>query len=787
MRVPIAWLRDYVDLPEDSQAIADRLAQIGFPVESIERRPVLSGIVIGKIATLERHPNADRLLVASIDVGDHKRLSIATAATNVAVDQTIAVATIGAQLPQLKIERRKMRGFESEGMMISAVELGLAADWFEDGILQLNGDAQLGADAVELLQLRDDVLDVEITTNRPDAMAVAGLARELAASYGTALRLPPDLTAAALQADDSDAPRVTLQSKDCLRFVAQRFSNIRVSTSPLWMRVRLALAGQRPINNVVDISNYVMLDVGQPLHFYDAAKIAGNHLIARDAREGERLVTLDGVEHELSPLALVIADDSGAQGLAGLKGGKASEVSEATTSIILEAANFDGARIRRMSAALGLRTEASARHEKTLAPVLTDFGAARAATLLQAEGATAHAPRAVGHAIAPAAPIAFPVGDVKRLLGFELGTDAVAAHLSDLGFFVSALSPEKLSVVPPLWRRDVTASADVVEEIARMAGYDNVPAEIPALAPRDVPSAQYHLERDLARTLAALGYREIVSYSLHGEQARERFVEAGLHGHLPLAEVRNPLSADQRFLRPGLEPGFLDYFARVKEPLKIFEIGHVFEPSDPITERSMLGFAFAAEPLDEPPWRDAHFLRLKGDAETIVRVITGRYPQSEPVQIIGFHPGKTASLLVDGRRIAYIGRIDPRLARAYDLTLPAYVGAIDLDHLPPVVAPRFVAPSRFPSTYRDLALIVSPDVTAQMVEKTIAAAAGPLCKGVRVFDEYRGPQVGAGRKSLAARVTLQRDDATITDAEADAAISQALGALRSELGATVRA
>ncbi len=438
MRTPIAWLREFVDLPADSQAIADRLAEIGFPVEDIVKRPALSGIVIGRIATLERHPNADRLLVAGVDVGNERRLNVATAATNVAVDQTIAVATIGARLPNLTIERRKMRGFESEGMMISADELGLPPEWFEDGILQLNGDARLGVDVVQWLQLSDDVLDVEITTNRPDAMSIFGLARELAAAYRTPLRPPAGMQEVVPGGEDPQGVSVTLKSKDCPRFVAQRFSDVRIGISPLWMRVRLALAGQRPINNVVDISNYVMLEVGQPLHFYDAAKITGRHLIARDAGDKERLTTLDGMQYELSSRDLVIADDAGAQGLAGLKGGQRTEVTEATTSIILEAANFAGARIRRMSAALGLRTEASARHEKGLAPILTDYGATRAANLLADEGATPHPALIFGKPIEAPPSIRFPLGEVKRLLGFELPQGEVEAYLEGLGFSVTS-------------------------------------------------------------------------------------------------------------------------------------------------------------------------------------------------------------------------------------------------------------------------------------------------------------------------------------------------------------
>ncbi|MBV9278041.1 MAG: phenylalanine--tRNA ligase subunit beta, partial [Candidatus Eremiobacteraeota bacterium] len=528
MKVPIGWLRDFVDLPAGTQAIADRLAEIGFPVDEIIKRPALSGIVIGRIATLERHPNADRLLVASVDVGNQRRLNIATAATNVAVDQTIAVATIGAHLPNLTIERRKMRGFESEGMMISADELALPAEWFEDGILQLNGDARLGEDVAQWLQLSDDVLDVDITTNRPDAMSIFGLARELAAAYRTPLRSPSGMQAVLPAGHDPQGVKVSLKSKDCTRFISQRFSAVQIGVAPLWMRVRLALAGQRPINNVVDVSNYVMLEVGQPLHFYDAAKIKGQHLIARDAEVGEPLTTLDGSHYKLSPRDLVIADDAGAQGLAGLKGGQKTEVTDTTTSIVLEAANFTGARIRRMSAALGLRTEASARHEKGLAPILTDFGATRAATLLASEGATPHPALIFGTPIEALPAIRFPLREVNRLLGFELPAHQIEAHLEALGFAVRSHSKDTLEVTPPLWRRDVTVPADIVEEIARMAGYANVPAEFPELAPRDVSSAQYLLERSAARTLAALGYHEIVSYSLHGAGVQEKAHQAGL-------------------------------------------------------------------------------------------------------------------------------------------------------------------------------------------------------------------------------------------------------------------
>lgn len=795
MRVPISWLRQFVDLPDDPQQITDTLALIGFPVDAIERRPALSGIVVGKIIELEKHPNADRLQIGTIDIGLREPLKIATAATNVAAGQIIPVAMIGAQLPHIKIERRKMRGFESEGMMISAEELALAPEWFEDGILQMDSDTLLGEDVVKLFRLTDAVLDVDITTNRPDAMSLIGLARELAARLGKDLRLPAELQSTAVRVTskgvdpdaDPGAPSVVLESKDATRFVVQRFTNVAIGVSPLWMRIRLALAGQRPINNIVDISNYVMLEVGQPLHFYDAAKIAGNRLIARDAIAGEKLTTLDDVGHELAASDLVIADKDAVQGFAGLKGGKSSEVTAATTSIVLEAANYVGPRIRRMSAAHGFRTDASTRHEKTLAPVLTDLGAARAAGLLIREGATAHAPHAFGADIEQSPAIDFPVRDVKRLLGFELGVATILKHLKALGFDAREESGERLEVVPPLWRRDVAIPADIVEEIARMAGYDNVPSIIPLIAPHDIPSRAFNLERDLASTLRGLGYHEIISYSLHGPQVREKFARAGVEPSAQSVEVLNPLSEDQKYLRYALGPGMLQYFSGKTEPFKIFEIGHIFPKVDGhMEEIPVVGFAFTAAPLGEPEWQDSHFLKLKGDAEAMILETTGRHAEVTPDKRTGMHPGKTAVLMVDGKEVTYIGQADPRITHVYDIRLPLYFASMYLERLPDAVVKQFIPPSRFPSTSRDLALVVHLDVTATSVEQTIERAIGTLCKSARVFDEYRGKQVGDAKKSLATRVVLQREDTTITDAQADAAIAKALAVLQADLGATLR-
>ena len=784
MRVPISWLREYVDLPEDAQTIADRLATLGFPVAEIIRRPRVTGVVVGRIVTLEKHPNADKLQVGSIDVGTEKRLTIATAATNVAAGQTIAVATIGAKLPEITIGPRKMRGIDSEGMMISADELALPGEWFEDGIMQLDAATPLGANPVELFGLNDDVLDVEVTSNRVDAMAIIGLARELAASYGVPLRLPSFENPAVDK--DPTPPTVSIDSPDCTRFVAQRFAGITVAAAPAWLRVRLALCGQRPINNLVDVSNYVMFETGQPLHFYDETHVAERHFVVRDARAGEKLTTLDGAERTLEPRDLVIADDRRALGLAGVMGGLDSEVTEATRAIILEAANFNGARVRRMSAALAVRTEASSRHEKNLAPALADIGAARAAQLMIELGADAYAPAVYGAPLEAAAPIDLTRREIARLLGLELSDEQIARHLELLGCAVASTNGV-MHVTPPAWRRDLTIAADLAEEVARMEGYDAIEAVEPAIPSHAIPSAQYDLEERVASTLAGLAYHEVVSYALQGTTILNHVARSGLQPSHTIVDVLNPLTEEQRVLRWALGPGLFEHFAKLDRPYRAFELGHVFSVDDGvIREEPALAFGFTAEPLDEPAWRDTHFLRLKGDCEALLREVAGIAVETTRDIRSGFHPGKSAVAMWQGREVAAFGKIDPRLSKAFDVRLPLYMCNIYLDSIPEYQRPRYRPPSRFPSTYRDLAVVLDLDVDADRVSDVVRKAIGPLCTAVHVFDEYRGPQVGEGRKSVAVRATMQRFDTTITDAEADEANARAIRALREELGGTIR-
>jgi phenylalanyl-tRNA synthetase beta chain len=781
MRVPISWLRDYVVLPHDAGEIVSRLATLGFPVDAVETRPAITGVVVGKIAKIEKHPNADRLVVCTIDIGANRTLTIATAATNVAEGQVIPVATIGAKLPELTIEPRKMRGIASEGMLCSAGELALEADWFEDGIMQLDPDLALGSNVVEMLGLGDPVLDVDVTPNRVDAMSMLGLARELAASFGVPLREPSTDIAVSGASDDV---RVTLETVDARRYVTQRVGNLTVRPAPAWMRVRLALAGQRPINNLVDISNFVMLETGQPLHFFDFEKIANAHIIVRDAKPGESITTLDGTQRALDPTAMLIADEHQPTGLAGLMGGQVSEVSDSTREIVIESANFSGPRVRRMSVKLALRSEASTRNEKNLPLALTDLGAARAAVLLAAEGGTVRAPKPFGAQLAAAAPIVLPKSDVQRLLGFSLDDAAVTRALASLGFAVED-SGATFAVIAPAWRSDIAIPADLVEEIARVVGYDRLESAMPVVGAQPLSSEIFDRDNDLATLLCGLGYRECMTLALQPAAIAER--DRSLGFEIPdVAEIMNPLSDDQRYLRYGLIHAHLAMVARDRlRPYRTFEIGHVFADAQPYpTERNTALMLAATAHVDEPAWRSTPYAAMLADVLAALRALTGKTAEVKRVTAPWLHPGKTARLHIDGVPVAMVGVVDPRLLRAYGINDDVVAAGILIEALPARAIAPFVAPSRFPPVERDLALVLPAEVPAAEVLAAVRAHAG--VRNAEIFDEYRGAQIDVAKKSLAVRVTLQRDDATLTDAIADETIAAIVADLKNRFGATLR-
>jgi phenylalanyl-tRNA synthetase beta chain len=775
MKVPIGWLRDYVTLPDDADAIVTRLAALGFPVDEVIERPALTNVVVGRIAKIEPHPNADRLLLCTLDVGDGESLVIATAATNVEEGQIVPVARIGAQLAGgLTIAPRKMRGVDSQGMLCSAAELGLPADWFEDGIMQLDYAMEPGTDVIAGFRLNDPVLEVDITPNRPDAMSMIGLARELAASFEAELREPGLLVK---YEDGPEDVRLTIETLDCKRFIFQRVSGLRVRPGHAWMRVRLALAGQRPINNVVDVSNFVMLEMGQPMHFFDFEKVAGGHLIVRDAHDGEQFVTLDDQQRRLDTRTIVIADEDGPTSIAGIMGGLRSEVTETTTEVLVEAANWTGPRIRRASAALKLRTEASSRFEKSLPLALADLGASRAARLLEQEGGGVRMPRSGGRGVPDPTPVLLPAGEVERLLGFSVSAQEIERGLTALGFGVKPVDAG-FSVTAPYWRNDIAIAADLVEEIARVVGYDRVQAQMPTVAPQDLAGADFDRETELVTTLAGLGYTEAISLSLQPAAVAQTWSGNGIAVD-GVVEIMNPLSEDQRFMRFSIAPALLQFAARDRavRPYRVFELGHVFTEAQAAPNEAVHLTALHAG--DE-----SAFGRLKSDVLALLRRTTGVDAQVARGSFPSMHPGKTAALKVGDAIVGYVGVVDPRLAHAYEVADTTALATLFVETLPERTVPHYVAPSKFPAVDRDLAVVVAEDVLAgDLVD---AVRTEPLVRSATVFDEYRGPQVGDGKKSLALRIVLQSDDATLTDEAADAAMARIVAMLRERFGAVPR-
>ena len=488
------------------------------------------------------------------------------------------------------------------------------------------------------------------------------------------------------------------------------------------------------------------------------------------------------------PLSLVIADESEVQCLAGLRGAASSEVTASTRELLLEAATFSGPRIRRMAIALGLRTDASSRHEKGLPLALSSLGAARAAHLLQAVGATVHRPYAAGAEVGTPPAIALTPKDVQRLLGIALGTADIENALRGLGFDVSR-DGESLQATPPPWRGDIALREDAIEEVGRVVGYDRVPSVQPAISESPISSKTYHDEGRIAHALAAQGYREALSLSLQPASVRETYERAGVALPGDIVEIVNPLSEDQRFMRFSLLPGFLTLARRYAsdEPLRYFEIGHVFWGGDAPVETAQAGWLLAVPKRDgEPDWRDDGFATFKGEAAAVLRALAGSEPETVVAKRAELHPGKSATLQIEGRDVATLGAVDPRLLAEYDIASDVYFAVLDTAAVPEYRVPRFAAPSRFPALERDLALVVAPEVLAGDIERAVRGAANGILADVRVFDEYRGPQVDAGKKSVAVRVVLQSHEATLTDAEAEAHVGSILRALEERCGAKIR-
>jgi phenylalanyl-tRNA synthetase beta chain len=812
MRVPLRWLRSYCDPGLPAADVAELLTMAGDKLERLHRTGVgdPGAFVVGRVLESERHPNADRLTVCKVDDGSGVVRTIVCGAPNVAAGQTVAVARPGAVMPDgSELAEATLRGVTSSGMILAEDEVGIGDD--HAGIMVLPDGIEPGAPLAEHLAIADDALELEVTPNRPDIMSVYGVARDLHAVTGAELGEDPGAVDAEPRGEDraEDYASVEIADSDvCLRFTARVFEDVKIGPSPLWLKQRLMAAGQRPISNVVDITNYVMLAVGQPLHAFDLDRVRGSCILVRKAREGETMTTLDGVERRFHGETALVCDAEGPSGIGGIMGGQISEVSDRTTRVLMEAATWVGPNIMRSSRMLGLRTEASARFEKQLHPEIAMAGQRLAARLMV---------ELCGARMVPGTLDAYPhpveqhehevplrLQRMERLLGEHIEPDRVEQILERLGLDPRGADGRVDVTVPPWRYSDVQREVDVVEEVARIHGLDKLPTTLPARE-RAVGrlTDEQRLRRRLEDALRDRGLDECISYSFTSPATLER---------LRLAEsplrIDNPLSEEMSVMRPLLLSGLLDAAhhnaAHGRPGVALFESAHVYQGdgqphapegtpggATPAVERHHL----AALVTEVAPggWRSdlttADFFAVRALLDPLcaaARVELWVEPGERPF----LHPGRSATVVAaGGRELGWIGELHPLVLRAWELEGPVTAFELDADALIELGVgrvPTYADVTSFPAVIQDIAVVVPEAVPAAEVERAVRAGGGELLGELRVFDLYRGAQVGEGNKSLALRLEFRAPDRTLTDeevAERRAAIEHELEAIGGHLRA----
>ena len=779
------WLRHYCNPQLTTQALADALTFGGIEVETLEPvAPAFERVIVGEVLSVAKHPNADRLNVCAVNAGD-RTLDIVCGAPNVSPGMKAPLALVGAQLPGgLAIKAAKVRGVESHGMLCSARELGLSAD--ASGLLVLEADAQPGEDIRRVLDLDDVVFTTKPTPNRGDCLSLLGMAREVSALTGAAIEPPVRDPVAA---STTDALTVTLEAEAaCPRYCGRLVRGVKAGgVAPAWMVQRLERSGVRSVSPIVDITNYVMLELGQPLHAFDAGKLKA-HIVVRYAREGESIDLLNGQTLALTPGLLVIADSSKPVALAGIMGGAATAVDESTQDIFLESAYFQPDVIAGKSRVLGFGSDSSYRYERGV-----DFGATRAALeratrlVLDICGGAAGPITEVAATLPARAPVRLRLARVERLLGIRLDEAEATAILRRLGFTFEAGADQWL-VTPPSYRFDITIEEDLIEELARVHGYENIPAAALRTSAAMLPAREEaRTASDLRHYMAARDYHEVVTYSFVDARWESDFCD----NTAPIA-LANPIASQMSVMRSSLFGGLVDcvaFNARHKQTrVRIFEIGRCFllASADGSAQPWRLGGAAYGTAVDEQ-WASAarrvDFYDVKGDVCALFAPRTVRF---EPAAHPALHPGKSARIVADGLQAGWIGELHPRWQQKYDLPLAPVLFELDLAVLAPRVLPVYNEISKFPPVRRDLAAVFDETIPYQPIIDALRAQKPDIVAAIGLFDVYRGADLGKGKKSLAFRVLLQDTRKTLTDAEVESAVVQLREILQRQFNAKLR-
>ena len=793
------WLNEFVPVDAADKEFAEDMTLSGSKVEVTEvEGEEISNVVVGKVLEIVRHENSDHMWICQVDVGEGEPVQIVTGAQNVSQGDLVPVAKHNSTLPGgVHIKKGKLRGVESNGMLCSYKELGMTDnDWpssVVDGIFILESDPDLkarglkpGDDIREVLGFNDHVVEFEITPNRPDCLSVIGLAREAAVTFGKPLALHDPVVKGGGPGVLSELLDVETPATDlCSRYTARMVRNVKIGPSPLWMRERLRASGVRPINNIVDITNYVMLEYGQPMHAFDYRYVKGGKIIVRRAENGEQLTTLDGNVRDLTDSMLVIADETRAVGLAGIMGGENSEIVEDTVDVVFESANFNGTCIRRTALALGMRTEASAKFEKGLDILNTLPAVNRACELVELLGAGEVVDGVIDilNFVPQPTKLALHADKINALLGTDVAPEEMRRILKSLDFGVDG---DEITV--PSWRGDVAHYSDLAEEVARFTGYNNIPTTpMRGVTTQGGYSPEQVLERSLGTVCRSLGYDEIITYSFISPTYYDKIRWPEDDPRRKSLKIMNPLGEDTSIMRTTVLPSMLEILTRNynyrNKTARLYELGRTyFEKEDGMADEPKVLSLGLYGP-------DESFFTLKGAVEALLgsiraEQITFRAERNNP----SYHPGRCAKVYAGEAEIGVLGQIHPLVAANYDVDTELYCAELSFDALVAAKGsdPEYVPLPKFPAVTRDIAVLVDTAVTVGDLEGCIQSAAKGLLKEVALFDIYNGANLPAGKKSVAFNLVLRSDERSLTAQEADDEVKVILDALEKGFGATLR-
>ena len=794
MKLNRKWLHEeFVDLSHVSdKEYVEVLTVAGQKVETYERMDTeIKNVVVGKVLEIVRHQNSDHMWVCQIDVGEEAPIQIVTGAQNVKQGDMVPVAKHNSWLPGgVHITKGKLRGEVSNGMLCGLEELGLTTGDFpyaiEDGIFIIEEDCHIGQDINEVIGNDDTVVEFEITNNRPDCYSIIGLARESAAAFNKPMRHHEPVVKGSDAGSIYEHLDVEVPAENlCNRYTSRMVANVKIGPSPKWLRQRLRANGVRPINNIVDITNYVMLEYGQPMHAFDYRYVSSGKIIVREAEEGETLTTLDGVQRNLKPGMLVIADETRAIGLAGIMGGENSEIMDDTTMVVFESANFDGTSIRQTALALGMRTEASGKFEKKLDPMMTVPAVERACELVEMLGAGDVLDGVIDiiNYVPQPKKLELEPEKINKLLGTNISEADMVSYLNRLEIPV-----EGRTIHVPSFRPDLNLMADIAEEVARIYGYNEIPVTDFKTSTQGGYSKEMKLENKAGTQCRAMGYSEIITYS---------FVSPGIFDNIripadsPLRNVlkiKNPLGEDTSIMRTIAVPSMLEILGRNSnyhnKSVKLYEMAKIYLPVDgqvlPEEPKMLVLGAYGA---------DVSFFTMKGELEAVFAALrTKKASYSAVSDNPTYHPGRCAKVTVDGVDVGYLGQIHPLVAKNYDLDCEVYCAEISFTKLLTLLLPdvTYQPLPKYPSVTRDLSFVCDESLPVARAEEVISAAGGKLLRDVKLFDIYRGANLGEGKKSLAFSLELRADDRTLTDVDSESVMSKVLAALQEKCGAALR-